>query len=284
MKHQNQMGLNEALLPCPFCGSKAVMSTYYIECAGENGCDVSPNVDKMNLSEAEAIKRWNTRAEPIAPKGDGLGEAQEDAEFAAKLAQFDPTKDYGSLRSYAGLLSARLRQMDKRAKAANKRADSALQAPVADANNPASLSRQRLMSDDAQIAPRIDVVVSSGRTGEGVADASGVDTAGQVQKVLDVLSDHENRLRTASMFTAMPESYQRETLAKQLIAAMQQPTPDTAAIECIAREVYKSMVWAAQNHNGSASNQEWTEGGNSMAQTEARGCAQVIAKAYLGDK
>ena len=53
----------EALLPCPFCGSRAVMSTYYIECAGEKGCHVNPNVDKVNMADEKAIQQWNTRTE-----------------------------------------------------------------------------------------------------------------------------------------------------------------------------------------------------------------------------
>ena len=48
----------EKLKPCPFCGGKAVASTYYIEC---ESCDVAPNIDWWHFDRDEAIKAWNTR-------------------------------------------------------------------------------------------------------------------------------------------------------------------------------------------------------------------------------
>jgi hypothetical protein len=49
------------LLCCPFCGSKAITSTYYIEC---QSCDVSPSIDWYHMNKNKAIEAWNMRATP----------------------------------------------------------------------------------------------------------------------------------------------------------------------------------------------------------------------------
>ena len=56
---------DKELLPCPFCGGEAVMSTYYIEC---ESCEVAPNIDCFHKPREQAIKAWNTRTE--GNKGD----------------------------------------------------------------------------------------------------------------------------------------------------------------------------------------------------------------------
>jgi len=53
------MSMNKSeIKPCPFCGGKAVTSTYYIEC---ESCEVAPIIDWHHMDKFEAIKDWNKR-------------------------------------------------------------------------------------------------------------------------------------------------------------------------------------------------------------------------------
>lgn len=51
----------QELLDCPFCGGKAITSTYYIECE----CEVAPRIDWFHEDKKAAITAWNTRAKPL---------------------------------------------------------------------------------------------------------------------------------------------------------------------------------------------------------------------------
>jgi len=90
------------LLPCPFCGSEADYG------CDDNGADYT----ECRACRAQVygpVADWNRRSLSV-----------EDATFAARYIN---ALSHHDMRSVAGILSGRLRQMDKRAAAANARAD-----------------------------------------------------------------------------------------------------------------------------------------------------------------
>lgn len=73
--------------------------------------------------QANSIEARIAWSKEHSPSRSEIRSLSEDAEFESKLKSCDKTHDYVGLREYAGVISERLRQMDKRAKAANTRAD-----------------------------------------------------------------------------------------------------------------------------------------------------------------
>jgi len=62
------MSCNQSLLPCPFCGGKAVIEDHcdngwYVGCTNTDGCDFTPSA--WYDPGCFAVDQWNRRLRPI---------------------------------------------------------------------------------------------------------------------------------------------------------------------------------------------------------------------------
>ena len=91
------------LKPCPFCGWKPEVSTYYegdkkwyeIECVNSGECEHLPSICG-HPSEADAIEAWNRRAQPNTAEDRHAIALAVINEYARDYAYTDPVGDFAN--------------------------------------------------------------------------------------------------------------------------------------------------------------------------------------------